>query len=58
MVAQLFDLCLGEILLVLRAGQLLGDVLKIAENMFQSFADPFDLSLGLQNQRTLFGRQV
>jgi hypothetical protein len=37
---------------------LLGDVLKIAENMFQSFADPFDLSLGLQNQRTLFGRQV
>ena len=56
--AQLLDLSLRYVLLVLRLGQLLGHLIEVAENSFEHFLDALDFSLRFENPSALFGRQI
>jgi hypothetical protein len=47
--AELLDFGLGDVFLVLGFGELLGNVVEVAENALKGFADAFDFGLSLQN---------
>jgi hypothetical protein len=57
-VAELLDFSLGEILFMFRFGQLVGDVIQIAQNALKHFPDVFEFCFGLFEQRTGFWRKL
>lgn len=50
LVAQLLNLRLGHVLLVLRPSELFTNIFQIAQYSIQRFADAFHFSLGLLDQ--------
>jgi hypothetical protein len=55
---QLLDLRFGEVFLVFRFGQVLGNLVQVPQHTFQHFLDSFDLGASLLDEGSLLWGQI
>jgi hypothetical protein len=53
--AELLDFGFGDVFFVLGFGELFGDFVEIAQDIFEDFANAFDFGFGLDDPGALFG---